>query len=48
MTRQNEIPLKDNISQLALIPAWDMCNHCDGEVIFFFFVQISDFFEYFN
>lgn len=33
MSRQNEIPQKDvKLSQLALIPLWDMCNHWMGEL----------------
>ncbi|XP_047499016.1 actin-histidine N-methyltransferase-like isoform X2 [Penaeus chinensis] len=30
MTRQNRVPTKGASGQLALIPAWDMCNHEQG------------------
>ena len=32
MTRLNRIPSAEGQSTLALIPMWDMCNHCNGEV----------------
>ena len=33
MSRQNEIPIDNESTQLALIPVWDMCNHVEGNVI---------------
>lgn len=31
MTRQNQIPMPDGSKMtFALIPLWDMCNHCNG------------------
>ncbi len=32
MSRQNEIPIDTESTQLALIPVWDMCNHVEGNV----------------
>ena len=33
MTRQNQIPTPDGSKMtFALIPLWDMCNHCNGLV----------------
>ena len=33
MTRQNQIPTEDGSKMtFALIPLWDMCNHCNGLV----------------
>ena len=33
MTRQNQIPTQDGGKMtFALIPLWDMCNHCNGLV----------------
>lgn len=33
MTRQNQIPTPDgNRASFALIPLWDMCNHCNGTI----------------
>lgn len=33
MTRQNKIPgINGQKSMLALIPLWDMCNHCNGHI----------------
>ena len=38
MSRQNQIPLNHETTQLALIPVWDMCNHFEGQVFIYFFV----------
>ncbi len=33
MTRQNQIPSsRSDAAITALIPLWDMCNHCNGQV----------------
>lgn len=32
ITRQNKIPSTTGEPTLALIPMWDMCNHCHGTV----------------
>lgn len=33
MTRQNQVPTEDGGKMtFALIPLWDMCNHCNGLV----------------
>lgn len=32
ITRQNKIPSTTGEATLALIPMWDMCNHCNGTV----------------
>jgi protein-histidine N-methyltransferase len=37
MTRQNRIPKpSENGTILALIPVWDFCNHCDGDIRTFY------------
>ena len=38
MSRQNEIPSKagPHSPALALIPLWDLCNHCSGHISTFF------------
>lgn len=41
MTRQNQIPTQDgNKMTFALIPLWDMCNHCNGLVSCFRLVAV--------
>ena len=32
ITRQNKIPSTTGEPTLALIPMWDLCNHCNGTV----------------
>jgi len=34
MTRQNQVPSIESTENrsLALIPLWDMCNHCEGQI----------------
>lgn len=32
MTRQNQVPLSDTRVIIALIPMWDMSNHCNGTI----------------
>lgn len=42
MSRQNEIPSKSAPSPtLALIPLWDLCNHCSGHISTYFNVESS-------
>lgn len=43
MSRQNEIPSKPTLPSptLALIPLWDLCNHCSGHISTYFNVESS-------
>lgn len=43
MSRQNEIPSKSGLPSptLALIPLWDLCNHCSGHISTYFNVESS-------
>lgn len=43
MSRQNEIPSKASLLSptLALIPLWDLCNHCSGHISTYFNAESS-------
>jgi len=40
MSRQNQIPIHGK-RELALIPAWDLCNHETGKITTFFDVELN-------